>query len=251
MSNYLSSIPALILAGGLGSRLRTVLADRPKALAPVNGKPFIQFVIEKLKAQGARKVIFCIGYLGHMIRDCFGDGAQLGLEIQYSEEGNELVGTGGAIRKALTHVSERALILNGDTYLDIDYNNLILEHLSGLIDHKSKATLTLSYLDDHRRFGTVTFETNTKRVTGFLEKAGMNTVPKSGWLNAGVYVLEKQLIQSIATGIPVSLEKEVFPKSLDQGDFLKAHLCIKPFYDIGTPEDWRRFEEVESNQLNK
>ena len=247
----ISSLPILVLAGGLGSRLRSALGDCPKALAPVNGRPFIGIVLEKLRRQGADRVIFCIGYLGRMIRESLGDGSQLGLNIEYSEEGKELLGTGGAIRKALPLLGERAMVLNGDTYLDIDYRLLVSCHLDAVTRHRAKGTLALSHLDDHRRFGTVNFEPDTMRVTGFLEKAGMDTVPKSGWLNAGVYVLEKQLIQSIATGIPVSLEKEVFPKSLDQGDFLKAHLCIKPFYDIGTPEDWRRFEEVESDQCNK
>ena len=247
----ISSLPILVLAGGLGSRLRPALMDCPKALAPVNGRPFIGIVLEKLRKQGASRVIFCIGYLGQMIRETFGDGSHLGLNIEYSEEGKELLGTGGAIRKALPLLGERAMVLNGDTYLDVDYNYLIAEHLRGLEENQSKATLALSFLEDHRRFGTVTFEPINKQVTGFSEKAGMDAIPEPGWLNAGVYVLENQLIQSISTGIPVSLEKEVFPRSLDQGDFLKAHLCVNPFYDIGTPEDWRRFEEVESDQRNK
>ena len=244
-------LPILVLAGGLGSRLRSALVDRPKALAPVNGRPFIEIVLEKLRDQGAHKVVFCIGFLGHMVRDCFGDGERLGLDITYSEEGEGLLGTGGAIRKALTHVNERALVLNGDTYLDMDYSQLISDHLEAVEHQAALATLALSHLNDHRRFGTVTFDPSTMRVTGFLEKAGMDSPPQSGWLNAGVYVLKKSFIESIPANRPVSLEREVFPKTLDEGKFLKAHQCIKPFYDIGTPEDWRRFEEVESRQRSK
>src|SRR5438477_10610039 len=117
----LSQVPVVILAGGLGTRLRPVLSDRPKGLAPVGERPFLEIQIELLRAQGARRFVLCVGHLAGQIEAYFGNGGRCGVRIDYSIEGEQLLGTGGALKLAERFFQPRALVLNGDTYLAVDY----------------------------------------------------------------------------------------------------------------------------------
>src|SRR5438552_3831532 len=118
----LSQTPVLILAGGLGTRLRPVLSDRPKGLAPIAGRPFLQIQMELLHDSGARHFVLCLGHLADQIRSAFGDGSNLGVRIDYSMEGECLLGTAGALKLAERFFQPRGLVLNGDTYLAADYD---------------------------------------------------------------------------------------------------------------------------------
>ena len=241
MINPVSKIPVLILAGGLGTRLKSVVADKPKALAPIMGKPFLEIQIELLKDQGATHFVLCVGYLSQQISEIFGDGSKFGVRIDYSEERDQLRGTAGAIKLAEPFIKDRALVLNGDTYLDFDHNELVARHLAE-IKFGAKATCTLAKLENASRFGTVILDEHDHYVAGFLEKNANNHGP--AWLNAGAYMLERSFVEAIAPDKIVSLEREVFPNLIAKGGKIAATLSSSPFYDIGTPEDYKSFSDL-------
>ena len=241
MINPVSKIPVLILAGGLGTRLKSVFADKPKALAPIMGKPFLEIQIELLKDQGATHFVLCVGYLSQQISEIFGDGSKFGVRIDYSEERDQLRGTAGAIKLAEPFIKDRALVLNGDTYLDFDHNELVARHLAE-IKFGAKATCTLAKLENASRFGTVILDEHDHYVAGFLEKNANNHGP--AWLNAGAYMLERSFVEAIAPDKIVSLEREVFPNLIAKGGKIAATLSSSPFYDIGTPEDYKGFSDL-------
>lgn len=241
MINPVSKIPVLILAGGLGTRLKSVVADKPKALAPIMGKPFLEIQIELLKDQGATHFVLCVGYLSQQISEIFGDGSKFGVRIDYSEERDQLRGTAGAIKLAEPFIKDRALVLNGDTYLDFDHNELVARHLAE-IKFGAKATCTLAKLENASRFGTVILDEHDHYVAGFLEKNANNHGP--AWLNAGAYMLERSFVEAIAPDKIVSLEREVFPNLIAKGGKIAATLSSRPFYDIGTPEDYKGFSDL-------
>ena len=241
MIKPLSNIPVLILAGGLGTRLRSVLADKPKALAPIMGKPFLEIQIELLKDQGAKHFVLCVGYLSQQISETFGDGSKFGVRIDYSEERDQLRGTAGAIKLAQPFIKDRALVLNGDTYLDFDHNELVSRHLAE-IKFGAKATCTLARLENASRYGTVILDEHDHYIAGFLEKNINNHGP--AWLNAGAYMLERSFVEAIAPDKIVSLEKETFPNLIAKGGKIAATLSSRAFYDIGTPEDYKGFSDL-------
>jgi NDP-sugar pyrophosphorylase family protein len=242
----LSHIPVLILAGGLGTRLRPVLSDRPKGLAPVAGRPFLQIQIELLRASGARRFVLCVGHRAEQVRAAFGDGSDLGVRIEYSIEGEQLLGTAGALKLAERFFQPRALVLNGDTYLAADYERLVREHSAEHARSGALATLALARAPDAARFGTVLLDPTGRYLVGFREKEA--SAGGERWLNAGAYVLERALLDSIPSGTPTSLERDTFPGVLRTGGRLVAAICSEPFYDIGTPEDWARFAQRYADQ---
>jgi NDP-sugar pyrophosphorylase family protein len=238
----LSDCPVLILAGGLGTRLRSVLSDRPKGLAPVGDQAFLEIQITLLRDQGARRFVLCVGHMASQIHDCLGNGSRLGVEIEYSYETEKLLGTGGALRLADRFFEPRALVLNGDTYLAADYKQVFENHLEARTGTPIVATLTVSRLEEIERFGSVVLDSAEQYVTGFLEKAGKQTGP--GWLNAGAYVIERELLARVPSGVPCSLERDVFPAALADGMKLAAHRCWQPFFDIGTAESIQQFRQA-------
>src|SRR6266571_2872724 len=122
MSLSLSQIPVAILAGGLATRLRPITEKIPKSLVAVAGRPFLAHQIELLRDQGLRRLVLCVGYLGEMIQREFGDGSKWGVRLEYSFDGDQLLGTGGALRKALPLLGEKFFVLYGDSYLPIEFN---------------------------------------------------------------------------------------------------------------------------------
>ena len=216
----------LILAGGFGTRLQTALPDRPKVLAEVNGRPFITILLDQLVAAGLEKIVICTGHLGHMVREALG-ASYRGLPVLYSHEEKPL-GTGGAVRQAFERYDGDAfLVLNGDSYVDADLPAFRAWHESA----GAPGSLVLTWVQDTARFGTV--ETNGgDRIRGFFEK---RNVACPGWINAGVYLLSRELLTSMpANAIPFSIEREFFPGTLEKG--LGGYKIRAPFIDIGTPE---------------
>jgi NDP-sugar pyrophosphorylase family protein len=235
----LCECPVLILAGGLGTRLRPVVTDRPKALAPIGDQPFLEIQISLLREQGARRFVLCVGHRAAQVREAMGDGSRLGVRIEYSIEGETLLGTGGALRLAQHFVQPRALVLNGDTYLAADYAELLSHHVAERAGAGVVASLTLARLEDARRFGTVLLESSGRYLAGFHEKE--HGPVGAGWLNAGAYVIERDLVERIPAGVPCSLERDVFPGALRAGQRLAAFPSSQPFFDIGTPDDFEGF----------
>jgi NDP-sugar pyrophosphorylase family protein len=221
----MGTITGAILAGGLGTRLRPVLPSVPKALAAVNGRPFITILLDQMEHAGVRQVVLCTGHLGDQIRQALGSRYR-GVQLCYSQE-SEPLGTAGALRQALRHSTDDLwLVLNGDSHVATDLSGFIGWHRKQLCE----GSLLLTWVHDSARFGAVNL-TPEGRVKAFQEKRG-GGVP--GWINCGVYLLGRRLLETMPGSVPVSLEREVFPIWLKSG--LGGYCVRAPFIDIGTPE---------------
>jgi NDP-sugar pyrophosphorylase family protein len=218
----------VVLAGGLGTRLRTVLPDTPKPLAPVDGRPFLFFLLEQLTRAGVSPLILSTGHLASQVR------AEIGSEynaapILYSEEDQPL-GTAGALRLAWRNHPDTApwLAMNGDSYVDIDLTAMIDSHRrSGLA-----ATIAAVRVEDGSRYGTLEWSEDL-RITAFREKSG---VPGPRWINGGIYVFERGFLNALPDRAPLSLETEAFPAWIASG--IHAFASEARFIDIGTPESY-------------
>lgn len=221
---------AVLLVGGLGTRLREVIPLMPKPLARVGNRPFLELLVRQLVGQGIRDLIMCTGYLAEQIEAEFGDGRDFGVAIEYSKEAHPL-GTAGAVKFAETYLQNVSefLVMNGDSFVDIDLNQLRKFHRN----HGGLATVAVVPVENAGRYGMVHAD-SSHRVMAFSEKTG-NESP--GLINAGVYVFSRALLDQIPAG-PVSLEKDVFPKILDQGVYAAEQRGM--FIDIGTPGDYAR-----------
>jgi NDP-sugar pyrophosphorylase family protein len=236
---------ALVLAGGLGTRLRPVLADRPKSLAPAAGRPFLYYVLEALSCQGIRHMTLCVGYLASQVQDYARDGQQWGLEISYSLEQAPL-GTAGALRQASADLGEAFFALNGDTLFCADLAELWEHHLRV----NSLATVALLRLAGNAAAGLrgCVRLSPDGHILSFDEKPAL--VGGSVLVNGGVYCIEPQALAEVPTGRAVSIEREVFPRLAERG--VLAGLVQQAYFaDIGTPESLAAFErDVLSGLVN-
>jgi len=224
----LSEITAAVLAGGLGTRLREVVADRPKVLAEVNGRPFLAYLLDRIADAGIRRVVLCTGYMAERVCDAFG-GSYREMELCYSQE-VEPLGTGGALRLALPFLSSNPLlVMNGDSFCDADLGVLLDRHIAAL----ATASLTLVRVVDSSRYGSVDTKENGE-VTNFTEK-GLRQ--GEGIINAGIYLLDRTVVAAIPEGRAVSLEREVFPHLISKG--LYGFYQHAGFIDIGVPSDYQ------------
>ncbi len=233
---------AIVLAGGLGTRLKAAVSDRPKVLAPAGGRPFLDYVLSYLASQGMFHAILSVGYLGEQVKAFAGDGRSWGLEIRYSEEQAPL-GTGGALRLASQGLEEPFFALNGDTLFTANLGELWAAHRS----RPASATLALLEVEQGWQRGCVILA-NDGKIATFDEKpegAGPALV------NGGIYLLEPQALAAIVPGQPGSIEREVFPQLVAQGR-LYGQAQAAYFADIGTPESLAEFErDVLAHRLPK
>ena len=220
---------AIILVGGEGKRLRSVINDVPKPMAPINEKPFLEYLILQLKKQNIKDIIFSIGYKGSIIKSYFQDGGNWDINIEYSEEDKPL-GTGGALRKAGELIDdEQFIVMNGDSFFDIEFKQLISFHE----EKQAVVTISLAYAETIERYGHVEIG-NDGEITKFVEKGNSGS---SGYINGGIYILNSELINKIPLG-QVSLETEVLPNLINRGLF---GMKFKSFFiDIGKPEEYQR-----------
>jgi len=223
-------ITTVLLVGGMGTRLRSVVPATPKPLASVGGRSFLELLVRQLRSQGIGRLVMCSGYLADQIEATFGDGRTWDVAIEYSREQQPL-GTAGALKLAQCHLQEvdEFLVMNGDSFLEIDFDQLVRFHR----ERKGLASMAVVPVADTGRYGTVRVD-STGRVLGFTEKAGASG---PGLINAGVYVFNRAIFEHIPEG-PVSLEKNVFPFILDRGIYALEQRGM--FIDIGTPEDYAR-----------
>ncbi len=248
-SSLLEETPVVILAGGLGTRLRSVLPNQPKGLAPIGDRSFLEIQIELFREQGARQFVLCVGYQSNQIREALGDGRAWDVRIDYSIEGEQLLGTAGALKLAERFFAPRALVVNGDTYFALEYERLLQRHLAYGKGRTALATLSLASADDSGRYGNILLDASNQFVTGFREKDA--SIEAAGhWLNAGAYVIERELLDFVPAGKPCSLEREVFPEALAAGAKIAAFTSSSRFYDIGTPESWRGFTDYYLERCN-
>jgi D-glycero-alpha-D-manno-heptose 1-phosphate guanylyltransferase len=228
----LTGTTAVILAGGLGTRLRSVVADRPKVMAEVWGKPFLAYLLEQVAGSGVQYVVLCVGYASEQIQAAFGN-AFAGMELTYSQESTRL-DTAGALRLALPQFrSDSVLVMNGDSFCEVSLGDLWNWHNA----RQATGTLVLVETPNVARYGSVAF-TPEGKITGFQEK---RSDPAAGWINGGLYLLGRALIEKIPAGRAVSLEKELFPAWIEQG--LYGYRSLGRFLDIGTPETYAQAEE--------
>ncbi|MCC6346057.1 MAG: nucleotidyltransferase family protein, partial [Nitrospirales bacterium] len=192
---------AIILAGGEGTRLREVVSEVPKPMAPVAGKPFLEYLVLQLKQGGIEDIILSTGYKRETVKAYFGTGGKWGVRLSYSEEESPL-GTGGALRKAATLLDAPGagpvLVLNGDSFLEIDLRAMVAFHAG----KNARATMGLVFMEDTSRYGRVEID-GEGRVLAFAEKSAGSP----GRINGGVYVFNRGGLASIPEG-KVSLENE-------------------------------------------
>jgi mannose-1-phosphate guanylyltransferase len=219
-------VQALILAGGEGTRLRPLTSTVPKPVVPLVDRPFIAFMLDWLRRHGVDDVVLSCGHLAAGVRNVLGDGSAFGVRLRYVEEPRPL-GTGGALKYAETLLDERFLMLNGDVLSDIDVRAQIARHEAT----NARATLTLTPVDDPSAYGLVRTAPDGQ-VTAFVEKPSPDQVDTRN-ISAGVYVLERSVLDMLEPGESASIERDVFPRLVGHG--LYAHVGEGYWRDIGTP----------------
>jgi D-glycero-alpha-D-manno-heptose 1-phosphate guanylyltransferase len=228
-------VKAVVLAGGLGTRLRSVVPSKPKVLASIGDRSFLELLVRQVRSQGIRRLVMCTGYLADQIESQFGDGRLWDVSIEYSTEDAPL-GTAGAVKLAERHLGgiPEFFVLNGDSFLEVDFRDLLAFHRGHA---NAIASMAVLRVENASRYGTVQVD-SANRVSGFREKTGSDS---PGLVNGGVYVFSQAVLQRIPGG-PVSLERDVFPRLLDDGVYAQEQHGI--FIDIGTPADYERAQEL-------
>ena len=224
---------AIILVGGEGTRLRPLTYSVVKPMVPVVNRPFIEHVMLKLAAHGINDIVLAMGYKPDSIFSYFKEGAGAGIKLTYSLEENPL-GTAGAVKNAGGNVKDTFFVLNGDTFSDIDYTEMLALHRR----NSARATIALSHVDDPTRFGVVVTGEDG-RVKAFIEKPAWENVT-SHWINAGVYILEPAVLDCIPGGQFFMFEKSVFPPMLERGEAVFACASKAYWIDVGRPSQYHQ-----------
>lgn len=220
----------ILLAGGLGTRLKGVLGPVPKSMAKIAGSPFLKYLFASIKKQNFTEVIVCTGHGGNAIRGFFGNGENFGLSIRYTVE-KELLGTGGAIKLTEEWIdTDHFIVCNGDTYFEVDLREMLRFHES----HGGIGTLALAYKEDPGRYGKVVCGRDN-RIISFQEKS---EVRKPRYINGGLYVFRKEVFRHIPAGRVCSMEREILPSLIGEG--LYGFPVEGYFIDIGIPEDYEK-----------
>ena len=221
-----------MLAGGLGTRLKSRFGDLPKGLAPLGGRPFLARQLEWLRDGGVRDVVMCAGHGADRLREALGAGEAFGLTLRWSVE-PEPLGTGGALRFASGHVDGPALVVNGDTLPECDPWTLERERW----EHGATGAVALFEVPDASARGRVERD-GEGRIARFVEKDP--AYRGAAWVNGGLYAFAPALWRALPEGAS-SLERDVLPPLAAAGR-LRGVPCPGSFYDIGTPEEWARAE---------
>ncbi len=230
---------AVILAGGLGTRFRPVTLKTPKAMIQVLGKPYLEYQIQYLKSYNITSVLLCVGYLGEKIRDYFGDGRSWGVRIEYSFEENPL-GTGGALKNSKHHLEESFFLIYGDSFLPIDYLSIEEYFLN-------TGKMLLMMLYDNREDTAVpnNIALNEKGIVTYYEKNSNISALK--YVDAGVLAMKKDVLDMFPSNRVISLENDVFPGLIPLQE-CAGLVTRQRFYDIGTPERLKAFEDYVNKQ---
>jgi D-glycero-alpha-D-manno-heptose 1-phosphate guanylyltransferase len=225
-----SESPALVLVGGMGTRLRPAYADGPKALAPIQGKPFLAYLLKSLADNGLSRVVLCVGYRSEQIERWL-ENERLGLDIRCSHE-DEPMGTAGALGLAYSRYArgERVFAMNGDSILGLSLASMWQLHTA----REAQATIALAHVRDTSRYGSVAVN-DEGWVTSFLEKRPEQS---SGFINGGVYLFEPSVMERVVDQRCISLEREVLPAQITNG--LLGFKSDGYFIDIGVPQDLAR-----------
>ncbi|MDI6731858.1 MAG: NDP-sugar synthase [Candidatus Margulisbacteria bacterium] len=229
---------AVIIAGGLGTRLRPLTCNTPKPIVPLVNIPFVVHQIEQLVQHGADEVILNLHYLSDDIRKVLDDGKQWGIKIHYSIEETPL-GTAGAVKNAEPYFDDGPMIiLNGDVLTDTNISKVLKFHR----EKKARVTLTLVEVDDPTPFGLVVTGQDG-RVIEFIEKPSWERVVTHN-INAGIYVVDPAIFKKVPKGVPYSFERELYPSLLAAGEAIFGYLSTSYWIDIGNPEKYKEAHEA-------
>jgi len=224
---------ALLLAGGLGTRLRPLTEQLPKPMAPVANRPWLEYLILQLKEQGIMELVIALKHYPDFIRSHFGDGSRFGVSIAYTLE-DKALGTAGAIKHAESLLGDRFLALNADVVQRIDLLPLLEFHR----EHGGAVTIGLTEVKDPTQFGVVE-RTRSGRILRFVEKPKKGEAP-SNLINAGIYVMEREVLSFIPPGREVSVERETFPELIASGAGVYGFPMKGYWMDMGTHERYRQ-----------
>lgn len=230
----------IILCGGLGTRLRSVIGEKQKTMTEKNGEPFLVKVIKYLKTYNITDIIFATGYKSEEIRNYFGNSYYFGVKVSYAEEKIPL-GTGGAIRNCFNLIKrDEVVVVNGDTLFDAN----IFEMIKNKNKIRADMTIACKEVENKKRYGTVTIKSDV--ITNFNEKEDENVseeATQEKFINGGVYLINKKLIETIPINQKISLEQELIPKWIEEGKVIGGIVCQSKFIDIGTPESLEEYRE--------
>jgi D-glycero-alpha-D-manno-heptose 1-phosphate guanylyltransferase len=234
-----SGLICVILAGGLGTRLRSILPDTPKPMACINGRPFLEYLLTQIRLAGYTDVILCVGYKAEVIENHFTNGRRYGVQIRYSRE-RELSGTAGALSQARHLIrSDPFLVMNGDSYCAVNFEELISQHQA----RSAVASIVTTRIEDRSRCGSVGLGPRDS-IVRFAEKAETRG---SGYINAGIYLINQTVLDLIPAGKYFSLERDIFPSLVGRG--LYAFKTSGVFIDIGTPSELQQAQTVLKDYL--
>lgn len=227
-----------ILAGGLGTRLRPLVDHQPKPMADLNGRPFLEYLIHEFDNKGFNRFLFLVGYLWERIYNYFGSGDSFGVQIRYSVEEIPL-GTAGAVRLALPMLEKTFILVNGDTLVSFPGSDIIENHF------KKGAGMTVMLTNAHedsKDCGNMSLEPVSGRVSSYQEKTG-HVAAGNSYVNAGIYICQREIFEKLPQGQRVSLENDVLPQLVDSGS-LYGYKTKEKFIDIGTPERLLKIRKI-------
>ena len=223
----------VVLAGGLGTRLGPLTQRIPKSLVPVNGRPFLAYQLELFARSGLEDVVLCVGHLGEQIRAYAGDGSRFGVKVRYSEEGDQLLGTAGAVRNAEPLLGEEFFLTYGDSYLHLDYDSVLR-----CFKIRNALAMMVVYRNENR------LESSNIVVDGEFVAVydKQRRLPGMNWINFGVSLLRKEALQLVPAGVPYS--QEAWCQDLIARRQLLAYETAQRFYEIGSPHGLAEFERL-------
>jgi len=235
-------IDVIILAGGLGTRLKGAVPDLPKALSPVCGRPFLDYVLDALEESNlVKSVILAVGHMAGQILERYTGRDEYNFNILFSKE-ETLLGTGGAIKKALRHaITDNVMALNGDSYVDVGLGDVLAFHR----EKQASVTVLVKKIENPSRYGLVTLDDH-HAVTSFDEKK-QNT--GEGYINTGVYIFKRDIFDRVKEEKVISFEKELMPLLIHSGG-VYAFATHGKFIDIGIPETYLLAEQFFHGVLN-
>jgi mannose-1-phosphate guanylyltransferase len=222
---------ALILVGGEATRLRPLTCNMPKSMVPVLNTPFLEHVIRYLAGHDVKNIVLAQGHLSKAMGDYFGDGSRFGIKLTYVLE-SQPMGTAGAVKNAEQHLESSFLVLNGDIFTDLDLTAMLEFHE----ERRAKLTIALAPVEDPTAYGLIETEAGG-RITRFLEKPSWNQIT-TNMINAGTYILSKEVLKRIPAGVNYSFERQLFPQLLEAGEQFFAFPSNAYWMDIGTPEKY-------------
>jgi NDP-sugar pyrophosphorylase family protein len=230
-------LQAVIFAGGLGTRLGSITKNIPKPMVRVHGKPFLEYELSLLSSAGIKNFVLCVGYLGKVIQDFFGDGSRFDVNLEYSFDGEKPRGVAGALKRAESLLQDTFFVTYGDAYLRADYSEIFADFAV-----RDKLGMMLVN-ENHNAFG----RSDLAVTNGYISKYDKrNQTPDMVWINYGVSILRKKALQFIPIDREVD-EEEFYGDLIKRGELL-AKVVSTRFYEIGTPAALQEFKEFMSKR---